>query len=111
MAHCLKSGHKDKVNKLLTILALALLPCPALAAGVALPASVMILVPTADIDYSGDQQKIPINSLNLSGQAGQVIRYTIGDLSGLVVLNADGVGSVNLSKHIAANAEYLMSYD
>jgi hypothetical protein len=99
------------VNKLFTILTLALLPCPALAAGVALPATVMILNPTADVDPWSHQPKKPHHGLTLHGQAGQMIRYSIGDVSGYIILDEDGVGSVGLPKDIAENAEYMLSYD
>jgi hypothetical protein len=107
-----KSGHKDKVNKLFTIWALAFLPCPALAAGAALPATVAILSPTADVHvYDGNTGHHHRHGLALQGQSGQVIRYTAGKYSGLVVLGENGAGSIDLPKPVAANAEYMLHYD
>jgi hypothetical protein len=111
MANCFNSSHKDRVNKLFTILTLALLPSPVLAAGVALPATVMILNPTADVTAPIHLPTRPRGGMTLHGQAGQMIRYTIGHVTGLVILDAEGVGTVRLPKDIAANAEYMLSYD
>ncbi len=106
------SGHKDVVNRLFTILALALLPCPALAAGLSMPATVVILSPTADVhEYHDTLDKRYSHRVALQGQSGQIIRYTVGKYSGLVVLDANGAGRIDWPKSVAANAEYILHYD
>jgi hypothetical protein len=111
MARRQKHRHNDKVNKLFTILVLALLPYPAFAASTALPATVSILRPTADVELTLPHPKARRVDLTLRGFAGQVIRYQAGDISRLIVLDANGVGVLRLPNTKAAQAEYVLYYD
>jgi hypothetical protein len=99
------------VNKLFTLLALALLPLPAQAATMGLPATVFLLKPTADINILVPQNKRPRHGLALQGQSGQVIRYAVGQISGTVILDLDGTGSITLPKAVATDTEYMLDYD
>ncbi len=112
MAMRCHSGHKDIVNKLFTILTLVLLPYPALVAGAGLPATVGIVSPTADVHaYDGQPGLHYPRGLALQGQSGQMIRYTVGQYSGLIVLDADGLAHIDLPKSIAATDDYMLHYD
>jgi hypothetical protein len=99
------------VNKILTILALALLPIAAQAATAGLPVTVAILNPTARIDALPERNKRPRPGFTLQGQSGQVIRYVVGAFSGTIILDADGMGQIILPKAVATDAEYILHYD
>jgi hypothetical protein len=100
------------VNRLFTILAIALLSCPALAAGLSMPATVVILSPTADVqEYHNTLDQRHPHGVALQGQSGQIIRYTVEKYSGLVILDANGAGHIDWPKSVAANAEYILHYD
>jgi hypothetical protein len=111
MAQLGKTCHKNMVNRLFTLLALALLSLPATAATVEMPVSVMILAPTASIAPISAEavQSRPLlkGSHIVMGIPGQVIRVEIDGKASLIVLDAQGEGQLQL----AAKREITFSYD
>jgi glucose/arabinose dehydrogenase len=104
MALSQNKSHKVMVNRLFTFLAIALLPLPALAAGLDMPVSVAVLSPTAHVESERAD-------LILHGQSGQIIYYSAGQRANMVTLDTSGQARIKLPKRLAANAEIIFSYD
>ncbi len=102
------------VNRLLTFVLLAALPLPATAAMLQLPVTVTILSPSANVSPlppSRKQPHKPQHGMALHGMPGQQISYSVGRVSGLVVLDDSGYGAISLPPSVAADAEITLNYD